>query len=252
MKKLFLVLAIVLAVASSSFAGVSFLTANSIGQGKFGLLGMYATDHRGDIAAAEGAQDLDSTSLGLRACYGLTSNLDLIAAYSADTLVNIKNFAYGLNPKEDSANTSGIGLKYTLAPMMPVDMAVAIGYQASSISLKNDAPVGTTSLTNSEMDLSFIVSKMVGICMPYGSVTAKSLSMTLDKKFTTVDIGSIGGTGLAFNVGCAIGIAANQAVYVEYNTEAQAWNDGKKGSAVVVPANSVSVSGISFGYGYMF
>jgi len=50
MKKTILALAIIMVFAASSFASVSFMTAPGLGQGKWDLMGAFATDHMGAIA----------------------------------------------------------------------------------------------------------------------------------------------------------------------------------------------------------
>lgn len=250
MKKILVTLVAVLLVASASFADVNFMTANSVGQGKWAVLGMYATNHQGDAINLSDAspQDFDSNSIGVRGEYGVMKDLDLLAAYSMDTLPNIKN----VDAKQQSGSTMGLGVKYTLSMLsLPVDVAVAGGYQTSSVGVKLDAG-GTASVTMTTLALGCIVSKQMGMFMPYGGVAVKSLSQNLGKKLTFgADLGSIGGTGLMFNLGVAIGIAENQAILVEYNTENQAFVEAKKG-VVKQEANTVNVSGISLGYAYMF
>jgi hypothetical protein len=91
----------------------------------------------------------------------------------------------------------------------------------------------------------------MGMFMPYGAVALKSISQTFGKKLTGLDFGAIGGTGLAFNVGCVIGVAKDQAVLVELNSENQAWAEAKKGAGKI-EENAVNVSGLSLGYAYMF
>ena len=250
MKKLLVTLVALLLVTSASFASVSFMTANSVGMGKFVALGMYATNHQGDVANNSDGDPaaFDANSLGARVEYGVMKDLDVLAAYSFDTLPNVRD----LSAKEDSGNTMSLGVKYSLSMLsMPVDSAVVFGYESSSVGLKLDAG-GSASANTTTMALGYVVSKQMGMCMPYGGVFVKSLSQTMGKKLTGgLDFGSIGGTGLEFNIGCAIGIAANQAILVEYNTENQSWAEAKKGAGKI-EENAVNVSGISLGYAYMF
>lgn len=250
MKKILVALVVLLLVASSSFASVNFTTANSVGEGKWAVLGMYATNHQGNAINLGDSQPsiMDATSIGARVEYGVMKNLDVLAAYSLDTFPNIKE----LDVKQESGSTVSLGAKYTLSMLdLPVDLAVALGYESSNLGVKIDAG-GTGSIGSTTLGIGCIVSKQMGMFMPYGAVAVKSLSMTTSKKLSgNIDFGSIGGTGLAFNLGCAIGIAANQAILVEYNSENQSWAEAKKGAAKV-EANTANVSGISLGYAYMF
>lgn len=248
MKKTLIALTLIVTFAASSFASVSFLTAGSVGEGKCAVLGMYASNHNGAVNNITDPQNLDATSLGVRVEYGIMKDLDLLAAYSMDTLVNVKE----LQAKQDSATTTGLGVKYTIMKNAPVDVAVALGYESSTLGLKMDVDGKVRGISMSTMTLGCIVSQQMGTVMPYGAIAYKSLSQTLDKNLTFgADLGSIGGTSLAFNLGCAIGIAANQAILVEFNNEVQSWAEAKKG-LVIAEAHAVSVSGISLGYVYMF
>jgi hypothetical protein len=261
MKKLLVTLVALLLVTSASFASVSFLTANSVGVGKWAVLGMYATNHDGNVAntlgmpgggASDGAnpEALSSNSLGVRCEYGVMKDLDVVVAYSMDTLANLGQMDW----KQDSASTMGLGVKYTLSLGLPVDSAVVFGYESSNVGVKLQAPSyvgGSGSISMTSLTLGGIVSKQMGMFVPYGGIFVKSLSEAYSKKIMGVDFGSIGGTGLGFNIGCAIGIAANQAILVEYNTENQAWTEAKK-SGQKIEENAVNVSGISLGYAYMF
>jgi predicted porin len=249
MKKILITLVALLLVASASFASVSFLTAPGVGEGKWAVLGMYATNHQGNVANnADGdPAALDANSLGVRGEYGVMKNLDVVVAYSLDTLPNVRR----MDVKQQSGSTMGLGAKYTLPAYMPADSAVLLGYETSNVGVKIDAG-GSGSISTTSMTLGYIVSKQMGMFVPYGAVAVKSLSQVSSKKLTGgLDFGSIGGTGLMFNIGCAIGIAANQAILVEINSENQAWAEAKK-SGVKIEENAVNVSGISLGYAYMF
>lgn len=262
MKKTLLVMVAVILLASVSFADVSFMTAPGIGQGKWALLGVYATNHIGAIAnePALSANDFDSTSVGLKATYGVMENMDLMVAYSADTLVNMAGLGneagLGLtSARQTSGSTTGLGLKYTVAKasaMFPVDSAVMIGYQSSALGLSTN--LGKTSMGQTEMAIAGIFSRMIGICVPYGGIALKSLSKDLGKVVGGTKVDADSGTGLMFNLGVYIGIAQNQAVAIEYNTETDVWAAvTKSGHAIADKDNyALSVSGISLGYVYMF
>jgi hypothetical protein len=130
-----------------------------------------------------------------------------------------------------------------------MDTAVAGGYEQANVGIKCDT--GTFGTTDTTMSIGYIVSKQMDNLMPYGAVAYKMLT----KDFGKSSIDSLSGTALAFNIGCMIGIAKDQAIAVEYNTE----NDSFAGvSKAFAPnggkddASCVNVSGISLGYVYMF
>ncbi len=253
MKKTLIAIVAVMLLASSSFAGVSYLVAPGVGEGKWAVLGMYATNHQGGIANAGEPQWFDATSLGVRGSYGLMDGLDLLAAYSMDTLVNFKDFANPaeIDAKQESGSTIGLGVKYTVTKyldMLPVDSAVAVGYEQSSAGVKSDLAKAT--MTTTSYNIAAIFSKKIDMFVPYGAIALKSLSRDVGK-VNGARSDAAGGTSLGFNLGCMIGIAADQAVAIEYNTENQAYTDYKVGG-VKMGESAVNVSGISLGYIYMF
>jgi hypothetical protein len=253
MKKTLLAMLVILTFATSAFAGVSYLVAPSVGEGNWAVLGMYATNHNGAIANRDDPQTMDSNSLGARGEYGMMKDLDLLVAYSFDTLVNIKDIDDG--GKQTSGSTMGLGAKYTLGnqslPLIgKVDTAVAIGYETSSVGIKSDN-ISSIGITTTAMSIGYIVSMQMDNLMPYGAVAYKMLT----ESFSKSGIDSLSGTGLAFNIGCMIGIAKDQAIAVEYNTENQSYGAVAK-SFGPIPAKDdaagINVSGISLGYVYMF
>lgn len=250
MKKILVTLVALLLVASASFADVSFQTAKSVGAGKWAVLGIYTTNHQGNAANLSDAEpsDFDSNSLGLRAEYGVMQNLDVNAAYFSDTFPNFGR----VDAKQSSGSSIGLGVKYTLPVYMPADSAVVLGYESSDAGLKLDAG-GSASMSMTTMTLGYVVSKQMGDCVPYGGVFVRSLSQASSKKLTGgLDYGTIGGSSLAFDLGCAIAIAADQAILVEYNLENQSWTGATKSGFPKFEENTVNVSGISLGYAYMF
>jgi len=261
MKKTLLVLAVIMLVASASFADVSFMVAPGVGQGKWAAMGMYATNHQGATANIQTAdpQRFDATSLGIKGTYGLTDSWDLMGAYSMDTLASLKDLDDVIpGIKQTSGSTIGLGAKYSIAKaseMFPVDSAVMVGYQQSTVGIKSDVAkeVGVTQTT---MAIAGIFSKSMGMCTPYGGVAYKILSKNSGKAFGQGTLDSQGGTGLMWNLGVWIGIAKDQAVAIEYNTENQKWDSLSKKGKAIDPTDKdgygISVSGISLGYVYMF
>jgi hypothetical protein len=251
MKKTILALTLVALFASTSFAGVSFLTATSVGEGKFAILGMYGTNHLG--AGASCSVDpsyLDIMNLGVRVEYGTpVKDLDVLAAYSVDSMPNLisKFPIVAASPKLLSASTTALGVKYSVIKdgasvqgiEIPMDVAVGFGFESSSQHFSGIKDDGLTTWA-----LAGIFSKKIDNMIPYGAIAYKSLSQ--NAKAGNVD--SLGGVGLAFNLGLYYGIAKDQAVVIEYNTEQQAWTDTKAKN----DAYANNVSGISLGYVYMF
>ena len=254
MKKAVLAMLVILTFASSSFAGVSFLTAPSVGEGNWAVLGMYATNHNGVIANGDvnNTSALDSNSVGVRGEYGMMKDLDLLVAYTMDTLPNIKNFdPVNEDGKQTSGTTTGLGVKYSLGtqtiPLIGkvVDTAVAGGYEISNAGIKSTLS-GSLSLSTTTMSIGYVVSNQMDNLMPYGAVAYKMITQSFGKS----SIDNLVGTGLAFNIGCMIGIAKDQAIAVEYNTE----NDSYAGVSKPFKDDAVgiNVSGISLGYVYLF
>lgn len=258
MKKAVLAMLVIVLFAASSFADVSFLTAQSVGVGKWAVLGMYATNHNGVVANADNVQALDLTNLGVRGEYGTgIENLDVLAAYSMDTLPNVASVDDPISSgKQTSGSTLSLGVKYSLgAQTIPfvgtvLDTAVAGGYESGNEGIKTDN--GSTSIAMTSMSIGYIVSKKIDNLMPYGAVAYKMLTKDVGKLYGGTKIDAFSGTGLAFNLGCMIGIAENQAVAVEYNTETQAWSEATKSGHKLDDASATNVSGISLGYVYMF
>jgi hypothetical protein len=255
MKKTLLVLALIAFVASASFADVSFMTANSVGAGKFAVLGMYAQNNQTDVSgtliknspinipglgifADNDSSGLSATSLGLKVEYGLpqVENLDVVGGYTSDTLPLV-NKKWGSN--STGGNTTALGLKYTLPSMgLPVDSAVVVGYEYSALKI-GGVGYGTTTYA-----VAGIVSKQMGMFVPYGGISLKSVSQNA----MAGNVDARPGTGVQLNLGCAIGVAANQAVMVEINSEVDNWKDTKAKD----DAYSSWVGGLSLGYVYMF
>ncbi len=247
-KTLFFALALIMVLAISSFADVSFNTANSVGVGKWAVLGLYGSNHIGSgPGQAADLSYLDMTNLGVRAEYGVMENLDLLAAYSMDTLPNlVSKFPNPLaTVKVTAANTMGLGVKYSCykaTDMIPVDCAVGFGYQSSVQTFTGMANAGVTTYA-----LAGIFSKKMGMYVPYGAIVYKSLTQNAQPGSS-----SIGGIGLQLNIGCYVGVADNQAVAIEYNTENDKWTDATVANTNMNNAYSNSVSGLSLGYVYMF
>ena len=258
MKKILLAMLVILTFAASSFAGQSFLTAPSVGEGNWAVMGIYGSDHNGVTANGDvgNTSALDATGLGVKGEYGVMKDLDLLVAYSFVTLPNIKalddDLPGGLGDgKQTSGTKMGLGVKYSLGKVsLPligtvVDSAVAGGYESSNVGIKSTG-TGSLSLTTTTMSLGYVVSKQMDNLMPYGAVAYKMITESYGKS----SIDDLSGTGLAFNIGCMIGIAKDQAIAVEYNTENQSYGGVSKPAKD--DAVGVNVSGISLGYVYMF
>jgi len=268
MKKALIALAVIVVFATTSFASVSFLTAPGIGEGKIGVLGFYGTNHIGPQTMSgtdpqdQSAQDL--TNLGIRGTYGLMPDLDILAAYSFDTLSNIKNLSnlladfYGDgSAKQKSASSLSLGAKYTVLKEtkdIPVDVAVAVGYENSVQLIKiadtgafnGDLGTGVTSYT-----LGGIVSKKIDNMTPYGAIAYKVLSMHANHSQIMGHRDATPGSSISLNLGLMYGIADNMSIAGEYNIENQSWAETKT-SGGKSRAYHNSVSGISLAFAYMF
>jgi long-subunit fatty acid transport protein len=257
MKKTLIALTLVVAFATSSFSAVSFLVAPGVGEGKIALLGLYGTNHNGAVINSDQNNWSDTNNMGLRVAYGLMDNLDLLAAYTMDSMPNIKNFE-DMQPvtgiKQVSGNTSGLGLKYSLSKAgaevmgyaIPVDCAVAVGYENSVASIKADGSP-TVGMGMTSYSIGAVFSKQVDNMMPYGAIALKNLwQNTGNNRLELLD-----GKALAYNIGIMYGIAKDMAICAEYNLENQMWNEmtTKKGKKVD-DASTTSVSGISLGFVY--
>jgi hypothetical protein len=258
MKKILLAMLVVLTFAASSFAGQSFLVAPSVGEGNWTVMGVYGTDHNGVVANADATSTtvMDANGLAVKGEYGMMKDLDLLVSYAFVTLPNIK----GINdPTGDGKQTSGtkmgVGVKYSLGtqtlPLIGtvVDTAVAGGYEKADVGIKCTGISGTLGITDTTMSIAYVVSKsMDNNLMPYGAVAYKMLTTSYSK--STLD--SLSGTALAFNIGCMIGIAKDQAIAVEYNTENDSFGGVSKSMTGKDDATCINVSGISLGYVYVF
>lgn len=256
MKKALIALALIMTFATTSFASVSFLTAPSVGQGKIAVLGIYATNHGGG-GINNGGNDpsfFDTTSLGLRVAYGILPDLDVLAAYSADTFTRLSKIA-DVGATQKGANTVGLGAKYTVvkeSSSVPVDIAVLVGFESSLAKLSLKSGIGDTDLGQSSIGLAGIVSKKIDNLIPYGGIAIKSLQMFPGKAYGA-KIDPIAGTGIMFNMGLLVGIAEDQAVAIEYNMENQAYGETTfPGGAKADDPSTQTVSGISIGYCYLF
>lgn len=187
MKKLLIVLVAMILVASASFADVSFMTANSVGMGKWAVMGVYATNHNAEISGTISRNDVlgvpavafDTTALGVKAEYGTPiENLDVLAGYSADTYVNAHHY---LSLNEKSGNTTALGVKYTLPAMgLPCDTAVMVGYEYSAATL--GVPGVNLGIGQTTYAIAGIVSKQMGMFVPYGGIALKSLNSESDSE----------------------------------------------------------------------
>ena len=272
MKKALIALALIVVFATTSFASVSFLTAPGIGEGKIGVLGFYGTNHVGPTSMSGGdPTDLstnDLTNLGIRGCYGVMPDLDVLAAYSFDTLPNVKKLSLGDqvftdfpggSVKQLSANSLALGAKYTVLKEtkdIPVDIAVAVGYEQSVQKIRASATgySGDMGTGQSAMILGGIVSKKIDNMVPYGALAYKALTMNKHRLPGIQKWDAAAGSAIALNLGLMYGIADNMAIAGEYNLEMQSWSETKQSGMDdgKTRAYHDTVSGISLGFAYMF
>jgi hypothetical protein len=272
MKKTLLALVLVVACATASFASVSFLVAPGVGEGKCAILGLYGTNHIGSVINRDDQSMYDTNNLGIRAAYGLMDNLDLLAAYTMDSMPNIKNFDSEIpGIKQVAGNTIGLGVKYTclkagdslMGYSVPVDTAVVVGYENSVSILKFD-PVGIAGYAGAPVrsslnigvtsySMAAVFSKQVDNMMPYGAIALKR--MWQNTGFNSQEL--VEGNALAYNIGIMYGIAKDMAICAEYNLENDMWGETTnkyptKGAEKkkADDAGTTSVSGISLGFVY--
>ena len=250
MKKTVIVLAALIVFASSSFAGVSFLTAPGVGTGNWVAQGVYETNHDGAIGNTDDPTVFDSTSVGVRGEYGVMKDLDVLVGYTSDTFPNIKR----IDAAETGIQTSGysvdVGVKYSLGKLLGCDTAVMGGCRSISLGIKEDA-VGNSNDLETELSIGYILSMQMNNLTPYGGVFYRRLTENAGKIFGT-SVDPFTEIGLAFNIGCKIGIASNQSILVEYNTENQEWSEEIRHGVTLDDKSSINVSGISLAYEYDF
>lgn len=200
----FLLVVAIVSVASVASAEL-LVTANPLGQGKWGVLGAYLSD-----ANANNNSSYSIATLGGYVGYGVTDKLDVY--------LNAGSATVGGLPATISVSMTSIGLnaKYAVVAEskdMPVSVSVGAGYR--SINTTASALAGGNT-TGSQILAGVGVSKMMAPFVPYGGLTYRSTSTG----------GSTTSTQLDLTVGSAIAWSAQGAVFVEYTMQSITPNGG--------------------------
>ena len=200
MKKVLVIL--LSAVLFATFASAELLvTANPLGQGKWGVLGSYLTDSN----VGSFVSTLNATGLGGYVGYGLTDKLDLLVSLGQGTIgglpagVTMSQISYGAN------------LKYTLMTEgkdLPVSVAIGAGYKAMTTTSAGFPGSGTTN--GNQIVVAAGVSKVIVPFVPYGGLTYRK----------TTSGGADFSTQLDLTVGTAIAWSQQGAVFLEYSSQA--------------------------------
>jgi len=186
-----------LVLVSASVAEI-LTTATPMGQGKWGVEGVYMLDSN-----FANVSNYSLASIGGYVAYGITSMLDIYLNLGSST-------ANGL-PSGVESSVLGYGptLKYCIlqeGKTLPVSVAVAAGYKVLSSKMKS--PLGDTTASGSQIAAGFGVSKMIIPFIPYAGVIYRS---------TTISGGD--GTQIDATVGTAVAWSEQGAVLIEYTLQ---------------------------------
>ena len=204
MKRVFTILLLVALFGTVAFAE-TLLTANPIGQGKYGILAAYLTD--GNIGNA-----ITGATIGGYVEYGITDKLDVVVNAGSMTGSNLPAYL-------TSAGMTAYGgfLKYTVVDETANMPAVAVmgGYKFLSQSLKTVIP-STINSDGNQLIIGAGLSKMMVPFVPYASVDYRSTSFASAATSTQLDA----------TVGSAICWSQQGAVFVEYAVQTITPNGG--------------------------
>ncbi|MFH1386198.1 MAG: hypothetical protein ABIH50_00845 [bacterium] len=196
MKNFIGVLLVVVLFASASFAEL-LTTANPIGQGKWAVLGAYASDSQLFNSNVTGS------TIGGYVGYGLDNKSDLLIQAGQTT------FGNGL-----SAKITGYGafLKHQLFAEnadLPVSIAVGAGYKLTSY----DNTAGSVTGGN-QLIAAVGVSKMMLPLIPYGGLTYRGTNFNGVTMLTQTDL----------TVGSAFPWSEQGVIFVEYTNQFSSQN----------------------------
>ena len=98
------------------------------------------------------------------------------------------------------------------------------------------------------ISLGCVVSKKMNRITPYGGVYLQALTIEESKAQEKQT-----GSGIALNLGIMLSLAENQDVAIEWNTENQAFNDGKdRFTKAKIESSTWTISGLTLAYMYKF
>lgn len=220
MKKVFLVIIIMLAVASMASAEL-LVTANPIGKGKwaFSLIGLQSSN-------VSNTSGYTMANFGGYAGYGVIDNLDLFISVATGVVGGLPSV--GGIQAASSLTSYGLTGKYTLlneGPSMPVSVALGLGYR--SLSTKATTPafiggnfVGVDSTTSGSQIFTGVgVSKILAPFIPYAALMYRS----------TDNNGSM--TQIDLTAGTAVAWSMQGAVLAEYTLQSITPNGGSNYSS---------------------
>jgi hypothetical protein len=202
MKK-FLVAVLFLSLAVSLASAETLLTANPIGQGKWGVLGAVVQD-----ANVMNNSSYGMLTIGGYAGYGITNQLDVLLSLGS---ANVTGLPAGASA---SGTSMGLSLKYAVlseGANIPVSVGVLGGFKSIASKM-----TGQSDQTDSQMILGVGVSKVMAPFVPYGGIAYRSDTVS----------GTALSTQLDLTVGSAIAWSTQGAVYAEYTMQSITPNGG--------------------------
>jgi len=203
MKKI-LFLGLLLTLILTTVASAELLiTANPIGQGRWGVLGSYRND-----ANVSNSSSMSMGSLGAYLAYGINDKMDLYASYGSGTVSGLPLGVTGI-----SGSSYGLTLKYAAiaeSSTMPVSVALGAGYKM--VSQKVDTVLGSSTDNGGQMLIGVGVSKIMVPFIPYAGLLYRNTN------FTTTAAAS-NSSQIDLTLGSAIAWSMQGAVYVEYTLQ---------------------------------
>ena len=192
-----------LVVFMASIASAELLTtANTNGQGKFAVEGVWIQDSN-----LMNLTDWTATSYGGYVSYGVLDNLDVILQYG---IASVGGIPAAWNT-EITGTAMGLALKYGILKEgadMPVSVAAAAQYKSISTTTKTTGAPDDKS-DGSQMAIGFGVSKIIVPFVPYAGVAYRTDSADSTEQSTQIDI----------TIGTAIAWSEQGAVLIEYTSQ---------------------------------
>ncbi len=198
MKRLVLMGLLIAVVFTSVSSAEQLVTANPLGQGKWGILGAYLSD-----ANASNVSGYTIGTIGGYVGYGLTDKLGL---FFTGASANMNGLPAGLS----AAYTAiGLAVKYTLleeGASSPVSVAVGVGYK--SLNYTMSAALGGNT-TGSQIGAGVLVSKVIAPFVPYAGLQYRK----------STQAGADLSTQLDPTIGTVIAWSEQGGVYLEYTMQ---------------------------------
>jgi hypothetical protein len=216
MKRLVLCSLIALMFVAAASAEL-LVTANPMGQGKWGFLGAVLQDSNFNNSTANSLQ----TVAGYVA-YGVTDKCDVYLQ-----LANGSETGLGAGIT-NTVGAQGLAVKYAVMSEgkdMPVTVSVGAGYKTMSVVTVAPAPFGGTTNGN-QLGVAVEASKIMAPFVPYAGLTYRSTSLG----------GAAASTQIDLTVGTAIAWSMQGAVLVEATAQSITPNGGSAYSSTQVAA----------------